>query len=91
MTLNETIRAVADPTRREILRLLREGDRTAGEIAERFPMTAASVSHHLNVLKEAELVQAEREGRNITYSLNETVFQQFLEELVQYFDVGGSS
>lgn len=83
------MRALADPTRREILRALRKGDLTAGEIAERFPITAASVSHHLGVLKEAGLVQGERDGRNIVYSLNATVFQEFLEELMRFFDVGG--
>ncbi|MEJ2185605.1 MAG: autorepressor SdpR family transcription factor [Gemmatimonadota bacterium] len=83
------MRALADPTRREILRALRKGDLTAGEIADRFPITAASVSHHLGVLKEAGLVQGERDGRNIVYSLNATVFQEFLEELMRFFDVGG--
>lgn len=90
MGLNETIRAVADPTRREILRLLRRSDMNAGEIAARFPMTAPSVSHHLNVLKDAGLIQAEREGRNVTYSLDATVFQEFLEELAGFFDAGGN-
>ncbi len=87
--VDTTMRALADPTRREILRALRKGDLTAGEIAERFPITAASVSHHLGVLKEAGLVQGERDGRNIVYSLNATVFQEFLEELMHFFDVGG--
>lgn len=87
--VDTTMRALADPTRREILRALRKGDLTAGEIAERFPITAASVSHHLGVLKEAGLVQGERDGRNIVYSLNATVFQEFLEELMYFFDVGG--
>lgn len=89
MSLNETMRALADPTRREILRLLRDGDLGAGEIAAKFPMTGATVSHHLSVLKEAKLVQAERRGRNVTYSLNSTVFQDVLEELLDYFEVGG--
>jgi ArsR family transcriptional regulator len=89
MGLDVTLRALRDPTRREILRLLRGGDRTAGEIAARFPLTGASVSHHLNVLKEAELVQATRDGRSIVYSLNATVFQQFVEELMAFFEVGG--
>lgn len=91
MGLNETIRALADPTRREILRLLRRGDLNAGEIAGRFPITAPSVSHHLNVLKDAGLVLAEREGRNVTYSLNETVFEEFVQELLGALEVGGEA
>ncbi len=89
MHLDRTIRALADPTRREILRLLRGGDLAAGEIAARFPMTQATVSHHLSVLKDAGLVQAEPDGRHVRYSLDATVFQEFLEELLATFDVGG--
>jgi ArsR family transcriptional regulator, arsenate/arsenite/antimonite-responsive transcriptional repressor len=80
--LDKTLRALGDPTRREILRALRGGDLTAGDIAARFPMTAASVSHHLSVLKEAGLVSVERDGRNQIYSLETTVFQDFLQEMV---------
>jgi ArsR family transcriptional regulator, arsenate/arsenite/antimonite-responsive transcriptional repressor len=83
------MRALSDPTRREILRVLREGDRTAGELSALFPITAASVSHHLNVLREAGLVQSERDGRNIVYTLDSTVFQQFMEELMTLFEIGG--
>lgn len=83
--LDETLRALGDPTRREILRVLRAGDLTAGEIAARFPMTAASVSHHLSVLKEAGLVRAERNGRNLVYSLETTVFQEFLQQMLEMF------
>ena len=89
--LDRTIRALGDPTRREILRVLRGGDLTAGELSALFPITDASVSHHLSVLKEAGLVQAERNGRNIVYSLDSTVFQQALEELMSFFDIGGES
>lgn len=85
------MRALADPTRREILRALRFEDLAAGDIASRFPMTAASVSHHLHVLKEAGLVQAERNGRSIVYSLDSTVFQQAVEELMNFFGIGGPS
>ena len=81
--MEKAIRALSDPTRREILRALRVGDLTAGEIASRFPITDASISHHLNVLKGAELVTSERDGRNIVYSLNSTVFQEFLEEMMR--------
>lgn len=80
--LDKTLRALGDPTRREILRALRGGDLTAGDIAGRFPMTAASVSHHLSVLREAGLISVERDGRNLIYSLETTVFQDFLQEMV---------
>jgi DNA-binding transcriptional ArsR family regulator len=89
MAIDDTIRALSDPTRREILRLLREGDMTAGDIAGRFPITGASVSHHLAVLKEARLVLAERAGRTIVYSLNSTVLQEFIGELLGFFGGGG--
>jgi DNA-binding transcriptional ArsR family regulator len=89
MSLDLTTRALADPTRREILRVLRAGDLTAGELADLFPITAASVSHHLSVLKEAGLVRAVREGRTIVYSLDSTVFQQAIEELMNFFAIGG--
>jgi DNA-binding transcriptional ArsR family regulator len=90
MTLDLTLRALGDPTRREILRALREsGDLPAGEIAARFPITGASVSHHLAVLKEAGLVQAERRGRSIVYSLDTTVFHEALEQLLRLMGVGG--
>jgi len=83
--LDETLRALGDPTRREILRVLRQGDLTAGEISGRFPMTAASVSHHLSVLKDAGLVRSERNGRNLVYSLESTVFQEFLQQMLEMF------
>jgi DNA-binding transcriptional ArsR family regulator len=91
LSLDQTLRALGDPTRREILRVLRGGDLTAGELGSLFPMTGASVSHHLAVLKEAGLVQAERSGRNIVYSLESTVFQQAIEELMGFFEIGGES
>ncbi|NNC29097.1 autorepressor SdpR family transcription factor [Longimicrobium terrae] len=80
--MDATLRALGDPTRREILRALRAGDLTAGEISSRFPMTAASVSHHLSVLREAGLVRSERSGRNLVYSLETTVFQDFLQQMM---------
>ena len=86
--LDNTMRALADPTRREILKALRKGDLPAGEIAARFPMTAASVSHHLSVLKDAGLVKAERSGRNLIYSLETTVFQELLQEMMELLGTG---
>lgn len=73
--LNLVFKALSDPTRREILKLLRRRDMTAGEIAEHFSITKPSISHHLGVLKQANLVLDERRGQNIVYSLNTTVFQ----------------
>ena len=73
--------ALAGPTRRRNLELLTREDRTACEVAEQFPMAFASVSHHLGVLKAADLVATEREGQFIRYRLNTTVFQ----EVVRYF------
>jgi DNA-binding transcriptional ArsR family regulator len=81
-------RALADPTRRRILELLTEKDYTAGEIAEQFPMAFASVSHHLGVLKTADLVATEREGQFIRYRLNTTVFQEVVRYLMSRFGAG---
>ncbi len=80
--MDKTYKALADPTRRQILALLRDRDRTAGEIAAEFPITWASVSHHLSALKDAGLVVAVREGQNIRYSLNTTVFQELVQHLI---------
>ncbi|HEX2167811.1 MAG TPA: autorepressor SdpR family transcription factor [Longimicrobiales bacterium] len=90
MAIDDTIRALGDPTRRSILRALRSGDLTAGEVASQFPMTRASVSHHLSVLKAAGLVQAERAGRTIVYSLDNAVLQDFLNQMTTLLDVGSS-
>lgn len=91
MGLDDTMRALADPTRREILRVLQKRDMTAGEIGALFPITAASTSHHLSVLKEAGLVQAERAGRTIVYSLETTVFEDLMKELLGFFEIGGDA
>jgi ArsR family transcriptional regulator, repressor of sdpIR and other operons len=72
---NDAFKALADPTRREILRLLRKREMTAGEIAERFETTKPTMSHHFAVLKQADLVTARREGQVIWYGLNTTVLQ----------------
>ncbi|MBQ2288491.1 MAG: winged helix-turn-helix transcriptional regulator [Lachnospiraceae bacterium] len=79
--MNNAFKALADPTRRQILKLLQERDMTAGEIAEHFNMTKPSISHHLSVLKNSELVLDERQGQNIIYSLNMTIFQ----DLIRWF------
>jgi ArsR family transcriptional regulator len=90
ISLNETFKALADPTRRQILRLLRKGDLTAGEIAEHFNMTKPSISHHLNLLKQARLVLSERQGQYIVYSLNTTVVQEVLRWLMEISDTPNS-
>ena len=74
----DVFKALSDETRREILRLLQSGDMTAGAIAENFAMSKPSISHHLSVLKQTELVTAERRGQEIVYSLNTTVFQDLM-------------
>lgn len=78
MGLQETMRALADPTRRGILELLRDGELTAGEISERFPMSNAAVSKHLAVLKEAGLVRDIRRGKYIFYELITSVLEDVL-------------
>lgn len=81
MGVQETYKALADPTRREILRLLREGELTAGEIAEQFDMTWPSVSRHLSLLAGAGLVRNHREGSYIRYALTTSVLEDILTEL----------
>lgn len=78
MPLNLPFKALSDPTRRKIIMLLKEKDMTAGEIADHFDMTKPSISHHLNILKQSDLIQDERKGQNIVYSLNTTVFQDVI-------------
>ncbi|AXI27958.1 transcriptional regulator [Priestia megaterium] len=76
--MNETFKALADPTRRKILELLKERDLSAGEISEYFNMTKPSISNHLKILKQADLVQDEKRGQFVIYSLNTTVFQDLI-------------
>lgn len=76
--MNILFRALNDPTRRQILEILREGDLTAGEIADRFEMTKPSISHHLDLLKQADLVSADKRGQFIYYTLNTTVLDELL-------------
>ena len=76
MGFQETFRALADPTRREILRILRDGAKSAGEIGSHFAMTGATISHHLSVLREAVLVTDEKRVKNIYYELNLSVLDE---------------
>lgn len=78
-------KALSDPTRRIMLERLRAGDLNAGELAEGLPMTKASVSHHLNLLKQAGLVRVQRQGQNQVYTLDTTVFQEAMQWLMDFF------
>lgn len=78
MGLQSTLRALSDPTRREILNLLRDGRKSAGEIGERFEITAAAISRHLSVLKEADLIRDKRDGKFIIYELNASVLEEIM-------------
>ena len=82
-------KALADPTRREILHLLRSGPKSSGDIADRFPSTWATISRHLGVLRDAELVTAERNGSSIVYELDTTVFQETVEHLLNWISPRG--
>lgn len=89
--MNDVFRALSDPTRREILELLRSGPRTSGEIAEKFTTSWATISRHLSVLKDAGLILAERNGQHVVYELNTTVFQDVVENLIKWLGPGGKN
>jgi DNA-binding transcriptional ArsR family regulator len=78
MSLQETLKALSDPTRREILQMLRGGSKAAGEISEKFDITAAAISRHLSVLKDADLIRDQRDGKFIIYTLNTSVLEDVL-------------
>ena len=78
MALQDTMKALADPIRREILDLLKAGRQSAGEIGSHFDVTAAAISRHLSVLKEADLIRDTREGKYIYYELNASVLEEIL-------------
>jgi DNA-binding transcriptional ArsR family regulator len=85
MALNQVFKALSDPTRREIIRLLGRGERTAGELSASFDMTKPSMSHHFAVLKDAELIASRREGQQIYYSLNTTVLEDVMARIWDLF------
>ena len=86
MSPQQTVwKALADPTRRGIIRTLKGGSKTAGDIAQEFPMTRASLSHHFNALKAADLVRTERRGQHIVYSLNTSVLDDMATILMDLF------
>ena len=82
--MNTFFKALNDPTRREILELLNKGDRTAGEIADQFSMSKPSISHHLDLLKQAGLVICVREGQFQKYSINTTIFDGIVKWMMQF-------
>ncbi len=88
--MNNAFKALADPTRRKILELLAENDRNAGEIADFFDISKPSISHHLSILKNADLINDERQGQNIIYSLNTTVFQDVVKWFFDFSQKSGA-
>lgn len=82
MGIQHTMKALSDPIRREILELLKSGRRSAGEIAEQFPVSGAAISKHLSVLKDADLIRDTREGKFIFYELNTSVLEEVMLWLV---------
>ena len=86
--MDAVFKALSDPTRREILRLLSHGEKTAGELAERFDVTKPSMSHHFAVLKEAGLIISRREGQQIWYRINSTVAQDVIAWVMELVDRG---
>ncbi|HZT82411.1 MAG TPA: autorepressor SdpR family transcription factor [Gemmataceae bacterium] len=91
MRMDEAFKALADPTRRKILQLLRQGEMTAGELAQHFDMAKPSVSHHFNVLKQADLITSRREGQQIWYALNTTVAEDLLSIIWDLFSSAGKN
>src|SRR3954466_939105 len=89
--MQSAFKALADPTRREILRLLRDGPRTSGEIAEHFPTAWATVSRHLGQLRDSGLIISERQGQQILYELNTTVFDDLIEHLIDWVKPRGKN
>lgn len=83
--MDSFFRALADPTRRQVLRMLAKGEMAAGEIASRFEISGPSMSHHFSVLKSADLIEGRREGQQIIYSLNTTVVQDAMTVLFDLF------
>jgi ArsR family transcriptional regulator, arsenate/arsenite/antimonite-responsive transcriptional repressor len=83
--MNEIFKALADPTRREILRVLRQRPHSAGEISELFPLAKSTLSGHFNVLKAADLIEQTKNGTTITYRLNTTIFEEVVTHLFDFF------
>lgn len=88
--MNDLFKALSDPSRRKIIQLLKEGDLAAGEIADHFDMAKPSISHHLNLLKQANLVLSQKQGQNVIYSLNTTTLQDALSFFFDLINKGDS-
>ena len=82
--MSDVFKALSDPTRREIINLLRTGPMTSGQIAERFPSAWATISRHLGVLRDADVIKAERNGGNVVYELNTTVLQDLIAQIFDW-------
>ena len=87
MASHDVFKALADPSRRKILKLLQGGSKPAGKLAETFEMTKGSLSHHFNVLKAADLIRCERRGQQLIYSLNTSVFEDVAALMLDLFKV----
>ena len=85
MTLNITFQALADPSRRKILEILKKKDMSVSEILKHFEITMPSLSHHLNILKQADLVTFQRKGQELIYSLNLSVFEEVANTMIKFF------
>jgi len=85
MRTQDIFKAISDPNRRKILKLLKKGSLTAGELAEAFPITKGSLSHHFNLLKASDLIRCERRGQNLVYSLNTSVFEEVVALMLDLF------
>lgn len=90
VAFGDTFKALSDPTRREILNLLKYRSMYAGEIVEAFDMTGATISHHLSVLKQAGLIDEEKQGKYIQYSLNTSVVDDMIQWMMDLKNQGGS-
>lgn len=84
-SLSKTFKALSDPTRREILRLLKNKDMPAGEVGSHFDITAPSLTHHLNILKNSGLITSQKKGQEVIYSLNMSVFEETATLLSDFF------
>lgn len=88
---NDVFKALADPTRREIVQMLRKGPLASGEIAERFPSAWATISRHLAILRDADVISAERNGNSIRYELNATVLHDLVAHIFDWTKKGGKN
>ena len=88
MGINDVFRALSDPTRREVLRILQSGDLSAGDIANRFPLARSTLSGHFNILKQAGLIVTERQGTTIVYSLDTSALDEAVSAVMDLFGVG---